>query len=127
MKKLIFSLLLAVLTITTFAQCRIGDTYSEIFSEFSSRDPGVNFSDNGQLYLSVELRIGTVLYYFNSNKICTETVIFPNDDAGVNFYVEQFNKKYVIMSPSSWRMYSNGSYADITLVFYENRYFIVFK
>lgn len=127
MKKLLISLFLLLTVVFANAQCRIGSTYAEIYSEFETREPSVHFTDEGQLYLSTQLLTGSTLYYFDSNKICTETVIFPKDDDAVNFYVENFNKHYVIMSPTSWRMYSNGIYADITLVYFQNRNFIVFK
>ena len=127
MKKLILSLFLLLTVVLTNAQCRVGSTYSDIYAEFENKKPSVHFTDEGQLYLSTQLSIGNVLYYFDSDKICTETVIFPKDDDAVNFYVERFNKHYVIISPTSWRMYSNGAYADITLVYFQNRNFIVFK
>jgi|LakMenEpi03Aug12_release.lakeMendotaPanAssembly.Ray.scaffolds.fasta_scaffold86570_8 hypothetical protein len=127
MKKLILSLFLLLTVVFTNAQCRIGSAYSDIYSEFETKNPSVYFTDEGQLYLSIEVITGTALYYFDSDKICTETVIFPKDDDAVNFYVESFNKHYVIMSPTSWRMYLNGAYADITLVYFQERNFIVFK
>jgi len=127
MKKLLISFILLLSVVFANAQCRIGSTYAEIYSEFETREPSVHFTDEGQLYLSTKLLTGTVLYYFNSEKVCTETVIFPKDDDAVNFYVENFNKHYVIMSPTTWRMYLNGAYADITLVYFQERNFIVFK
>ena len=127
MKKLLISLFLLLTVVFANAQCRIGSTYAEIYSEFETREPSVHFTDEGQLYLSIQVVTGSALFYFNSEKICVETVIFPKDDDAVNFYVESFNKHYVIMSPTTWRMYSNGTYADITLVYFQNRNFIVFK
>lgn len=127
MKKLLMSFILLLSVVFANAQCRIGSTYAEIYSEFETKEPSVHFTDEGQLYLSTKLLIGNVLYYFNSEKVCTETVIFPKDDDAVNFYVENFNKHYVIMSPTTWRMYLNGTYADITLVYFKERNFIVFK
>ena len=127
MKNLLISLFLLLTVVFANAQCRVGSAYSDIYSEFENREPSVHFTDEGQLYLSTKLAIGNVLFYFDSDKICSETVIFPKDDDAVNFYVESFNKHYVIMSPTTWRMYSNGAYADITLVYFKERNFIVFK
>ena len=127
MKKLILSLFLLLTVALTNAQSRVGSEYTDIYSEFENKNPEVHFTDEGQLFLSIDMITGNVLYYFDSDKICTETVIFPKDDDAVNFYVERFNKHYVIISPTSWRMYSNGTYADITLVYFQQRNFIVFK
>lgn len=127
MTKYIIFFILFFSAVLLSAQCRIGSTYADIYSEFETNEPSVHFTDKGQLYLSVQVETGNVLFYFDTDKNCTETVIFPNDDDTVNFYVENFNKHYVIISPTSWRMYSHGAYADITLIYYQNRNFIIFK
>ena len=45
------------------------------------------------------------------------TAVIPDNQGALNFYVELYNKQYVIVSPTKWKMYSKGGIANIQLIY----------
>ena len=126
MKKL-FTVLLLLCSTIVFSQARLYSSYAKIYDEFQHEDIKINFTDKGQLYLSVALQNALILYYFDEDKLCTSTAIVPLNNGTLNAYVEMYNSKYVIISPTKWRMYSNGTISYIELVNYEDKSFFVWQ
>ena len=60
MKKLILSLFLLLTVALTNAQSRVGSEYTDIYSEFENKNPEVHFTDEGQLFLSIDMITGNV-------------------------------------------------------------------
>lgn len=113
-----FKLLLLFLLFTTsiYSQSRLGSSRSEIFTEYISDNPKFHTTDDGVSYMTVMLGRAHVSYVFNSNNICIMCTIIPLTQGDLNSYVELYNTKYVIVSSTSWKMYSeNGSIASVEL------------
>ena len=71
--------------------------------------------DDKTYYIGIGTKNATVVYAFNSDMICIVPVIVPDNQEVLNHYVELYNKQYVIINPTKWKMYSNGGIANIEL------------
>lgn len=120
-------LLIAMLySIATAAQARLGSTLTEIYSEFSDNNPSMKTLDDGRKSLRVLTDRATIDYVFNSNQECEVTLILPNGQGDLNYYVETYNSRYVILSAKEWRMYSSdGAIARITIENYKDKTFFM--
>lgn len=121
MKRTLLTILFAITSVIVYGQARLGSSVSEIKSEFweSSYKQKSGYDKDGDYYITIETSNATVTYYFNSDKICYLTAIIPDNQGALNFYVEMYNKQYVIVSSTQWKMYSNNGIANIKLVFAE--------
>jgi hypothetical protein len=128
MKKTILTIMFAITSCILFGQARNGNSAADISAEFSERiyDLKSGLTKDGDYYILIKTERASVLYNFDSDKVCTTSVILPENDGALNFYVEMYNKQYVIISPTSWKAYSNQGIADIELVYPEGggTYFI---
>ena len=122
MRRTLLTILFAITSIIAFGQARLGTSATEIRSEFSESSYNLKsgYDDDGDYYITVETERATVIYYFNSDKICYLTLIAPDDQGALNFYVELYNKQYVIVSAKEWKMYSENGIAKIELVYPES-------
>jgi hypothetical protein len=122
MKRTLLTILFAITSIVAFGQARLGTSATDIRSEFSASSYNLKsgYDDDGDYYITIETERATVIYYFNSDKICYLTLISPDNQGALNFYVELYNKQYVIISAKEWKMYSEGGIAKIELVYPES-------
>jgi len=122
MRRTLLTILFAITSIIAFGQARLGTSATDIRSEFSESSYNLKsgYDDDGDYYIKVETERATVIYYFNSDKICYLTLIAPDDQGALNFYVEKYNKQYVIVSAKEWKMYSENGIAKIELVYPES-------
>jgi hypothetical protein len=119
MKNLIFTTALTIFCLTAFGQSRLGSSADDIKTEFYETNFNLKsgFDENNYYYITISIERAIVTYYFNTDKICTLTVIIPDNQGALNFYVEQYNKKYVIVSTTEWKMYSKGGISNIQLIY----------
>ncbi len=122
MKKIITSIAFALITLCAFSQSRLGSSASEIKSEFweSSYNLSSGYSKNGTYYISIQTERATANYLFDDEGICNICMIIPDNQGALNFYVELYNTKYVIVSSTKWKMYSNNGIANIELIYPED-------
>ncbi len=127
MKSAFFVLLLLLFCSKGYSQARIGFTDKEIRKEFPKGKFKSGIDKDGDKYLSVELSTMTVIYYFNSDDRCSLTAAIPDDQGSLNAMVEDYNKKYVIVSDKEWKMYNDNGIMTIELVFPEkgSAYFLM--
>ena len=120
MKKLILTVALFCATISVKSQSRLGFTSSEIFSDVGAKySITVDYTkDDGDKILNCEMGQIHISYcFFDKSNICNAVAITPNTQGALNYFVEQYNKNYVIISPTEWRMYGNdGSISAISLI-----------
>lgn len=118
-KKILSICLFVVCAITMYAQSRLGYSVSEIRQEFSESKYNLksNYDKNNNFYISISTETSSVVYYFNSNDKCIITFIVPDNQGSLNAYVESYNKQYVIVSPTQWKMYCSEGIAEIKLVY----------
>ena len=122
MKKLLLIIFLAISSITAYSQSRLNYSANEIREEFSDSKYNLksDFDKSGNYYISIVTGNSTVFYYLNAERTCNATFIVPNNQGALNFYVELYNSKYVIVSPTQWKMYSNNGMCEIKLVYSVN-------
>ena len=121
MKRTLLTILFAITSVIVFGQSRLGSTASEIKSEFweNTYNQKSGYDKDGDYYITITTPKATVTYYFKTDKICYLTAIIPDNQGALNFYVEQYNKQYVIVSSKQWKMYSDGGIANIQLIYPE--------
>lgn len=127
MKKVIFTLIL-LLPLLGKAQAHLGSTLAEIKATYPDKVFTIDFTDQGQKYASAEMSYGTFVYYFDSETGLTYSCIqIPHNMTALNAQVEIYNKKYVIISETSWKAYlEGGGVMKINLIYdkdYELSYF----
>ena len=122
MKKLLLIILLIISSATAYTQSRLNYSANDIRDEFSDSKYNLksNFDKGGNYYISILTGNSTVFYYFNAERTCIATFIVPDNQGSLNFYVELYNSKYVIVSPTQWKMYSNNGMCEIKLVYSVN-------
>ena len=108
MKKiaLIFILLIPFLGKT---QAHLGSSLSELKSNYPEKTFKIQYADDGTKYTTADQLLGTFIYYFDKETNLTFLCVqIPNDLEALNAQIEIYNKKYVILSDSSWKAYLNG-------------------
>ena len=106
-------------TFSVKSQSRLGFTSAEIFSDIGARyQLSVDFTKEGEKILNCEMGQVYVSYcFFDKSTTCNAVAITPKTQGALNYFVEQYNKNYVIIDSMNWRMYSNeGSISAISLV-----------
>ncbi|MBS1632917.1 MAG: hypothetical protein JST10_10135 [Bacteroidetes bacterium] len=121
MKRTLLAILFAITSSIVFGQARLGSSASDIKSEFweSHYKLKSGYDKDGDYYITIVTERATVTYYFNSDKVCYLTAIIPDNQGALNFYVELYNKQYVIVSSKQWKMYSENGIANIKLIYPE--------
>ena len=130
MKRTLLTIFFAITTVIVFGQSRIGSSATDIKSEFweSKYKLKSGYDKDNDYYITLQTEKATVTYYFNTDKVCTSTIIIPDNQGALNFYVELYNKQYVIVSSTEWKMYSNNGIASIKLIYPDGGgYFFVWK
>ena len=117
MKKFILSALFVVFSLTVFSQSRLGYTPQDILNEFppSVFNTVTSYDSDGDYYIQIKFDRCFARYYFNAYQKCWLTLITPHTQGDLNWFVENYNKKYVILSNTHWQMYSNTGISDVRL------------
>jgi len=117
--KIFLAFLLTAVSITAFGQARLGSTDADIKAEYgqSRYKLKAGYNSSGSYYVSINTGIASVLYFFNEKQVCTSVCIVPNNQGVLNYYVELYNKQYVIVSSKKWKMYSDDGIANIELIY----------
>lgn len=124
MKKLLIAAFVFCGTLS-YSQARLGSSWLDIYSEFKEYSPETRTTDDGELLMVVSWDKIRNYYYFTDKRQCYRTVIYPTTDGALNGLVEIYNKRYVIVSNTEWRMYSNGSISSIKLITHDGITFFV--
>jgi hypothetical protein len=118
MKKVLLLTISLIFSLTTFSQARLGYTEKSIREEFPNYTFTTGYTDDGLKYISTEdFDEATVLYYFTNENKCYGCIIIPYNTGKLNYYVEQYNKKYVIISETEWKAYTENGIMTIKLTF----------
>lgn len=119
MKRLIFVMMICLIHYNTKAQARIGSTSSVIQDEFTELgyQPKYQYTEKTGGYIIIYIEKAAVYYYLDAAKICTTTVVVPTNQGTLNYYVELYNKQYVIVSNTEWKMYSKNGICSVKLIY----------
>lgn len=112
-----FVILLQILCSNAIAQARLGSTESQIRKDFSDRYFERGTANDGTKYIYWSDESMIVAYYLDSKNVCQSCAIFPKKQGTLNYLVEKYNKNYVIVSETQWKMYSDNGIMNIELVF----------
>lgn len=106
------NLILAMILLIPFlgrAQAHLGSTLNEIKNTHPEKEFTVEKLDDGTLVAETNMPLGTFLYFFdNETGLSNLCVQVPDDLTALNTQVEIYNKKYVIISETSWKAYLEG-------------------
>jgi len=120
MKKTLTTLLL-IAFLSAKSQTRIGSTEYEIRSEFYEKTFQTFYTKSGNKVIYWRDYDKEVSYGFDNSGYCTLSMIQPLKQGLLNYYVEKFNKDYVIVDETHWKWYNNSSIINISL-FQEGSY-----
>ena len=56
-----------------------------------------------------------VMYFFNYNNVSTGTAIVPKNKGTLQWLIETYNNRYVILDNTHWKYYDDGSVYKCTL------------
>lgn len=113
----ILILLLTLFTLQTHAQMMIGYKVQEIRTKYSDKEIESGYTKNNVFYLNFETDIAHVVHYFNDEGFSYYGLLLPKSQSQINFYVELYNKNYVILDNTHWQMYNGNGIASIELIF----------
>jgi hypothetical protein len=118
MIKLIATILLLQFSTLIHSQVRLNSNKFEIKSEFSDEKYALKeMNIEGIDAISIVTEIANVLFMFNSEEKCKIAIIVPHTQGDLNYYVELYNNRYVVVSENEWKMYSDNGIAKIDLLF----------
>lgn len=120
MKHLYFFILI-LLPFISEAQAHLGESFSGLESRYPDLTFEVETTNDGTIYTTAQQLFGTFIYYFDGETGLTNLCVqIPDDLQALNAQVEIYNKKYVIISETSWKAYLNGgSTMEINLIYNE--------
>jgi hypothetical protein len=127
MKKLII-LFTIILPIIAKSQAHIGSSLSEIKTIHSDKVFTTDYTSDGIKYAYADMPLGTFYYYFdNETSLSYLCLQVPYNMSNLNNQVEIYNKKYVIVSETSWKAYlEGGGLLKINLEYNEEQKLYVF-
>jgi hypothetical protein len=99
----------------SMAQSRLGYTEAQIKEEFYGSTINSSVTNEGVKYLMIEFEDATVAHYLNKEKICYKSIMIPHTQRKLNYFVELYNREYVIISDTEWKAYVNNGIIYITL------------
>ncbi len=120
MKKILLCVIF-LLPFFGYSQAHLGISLTELKELHNDKTFKINFTDDGTKYASAEMPFGEFSYYFGKEDGLTFRCIqIPDNMTALNAQVENYNKKYVIVSETSWKAYlDGGGIMKINLVYNE--------
>jgi hypothetical protein len=127
MKKILFALIL-LLPLLGKAQAHVGSSLEDIKAKHPENVFTINYSKDGQKFATTDMSYGQFFYYFDKVTDLTAYCLqVPKSMIALNAQVELYNKKYVIVSDTSWKAYlGNNAKMNIHLVYDEKYEYYVF-
>lgn len=119
--KNLYIFILLLLPFMSNAQAHLGESLAGLKARYPEKYFKVETTNDGSKYTTADQALGTFVYYFSSETGLTELCVqIPNDLQALNTQVEIYNKKYVILTESSWKAYlDGGSTMEINLIYNE--------
>ena len=120
MKHLTFALII-LLPLFGKAQAHLGATATEIKSNYPEKIFESGITSKGDRYLYTDMDLGTFYFCFDEQTGLTDMCLqIPKNMIALNTQVEIYNKKYVILSETSWKAYlEDGGMINIKLSYSE--------
>ncbi len=119
-KKTVLSFLFGVFISFAYGQARLGYSEREIRNESTRRIFETGYTEENIKFIFTTYSYGSVAYYFTSEGLCQMCVVRPNNQGSLNYLIEEYNKLYVIISDTKWKMYNNTGVMLIELIYDKN-------
>ncbi len=107
--KILFFVIFGMFPFLGKSQAHLGSTIAEIKAIHPDKIFTTKFTNNGIKYIYANMTFGTFYYYFDKesglSNLCLQ---IPDNMNALNAQVEVYNKKYVIISETSWKAYLEG-------------------
>jgi hypothetical protein len=118
MKKIIFTILI-LFPVFAKGQAHLGSSFADLKSRYPEKKFKIEYTNTGRKYTTAEQTFGTFIYYFDDETNLTDLCIqIPDNMTTLNAQVEAYNKKYVIVTETSWKAYlEGGGIMNITLTY----------
>lgn len=120
MKKILLSIVF-LLPFLGSAQAHLGISLTDLKELHNDKTFKIDYTTDGVKYASADMPLGEFTYYFSKEDGLTFRCIqIPHNMTALNAQVENYNKKYVIVSETSWKAYlEGGGLMKINLVYDE--------
>lgn len=86
----------------------IGRSKTEIMQRYSAEGIVSSVGKDGLNQATYQTDIMLVLYYFNEDDICKETIICPLSSYALKAYRDKFNKEYNQINSNNWSFSVKG-------------------
>lgn len=105
-----------------FSQAMIGYNMSEVKGNYPNEKWEFGFWDKEERLqtMSFEDENVIVIYYFNKSFVCFTTTIVPKTQGILQGWIENYNKKYVIVNDTNWKFYTPSGILNCSLDKTEN-------
>lgn len=109
MKKLLI-LLIMLVSSNVMSQALIGYTPRQVKDKFPDKEwEYYKWGDNDNLVMTFRTDELVVNYFFNDDNLSLFCTIKPLKQGGLQFLVEKYNNRYVIIDSGTWKFYSDGT------------------
>lgn len=129
MKKIIILfIVLCCVSIFGFSQSRLGFTEDSIRKEYYLKDfTVVVATDSSRRFIAWQDDDIISYYYFDKEGLCDLCYVQMKNNGVLNGYVERFNKQYVIVSNTEWKLYSDNGIIICKLLKLGGKMYFEFK
>ncbi len=74
----------------------------------TDKEYGLSYT-NGKPTLTIADAHTITIYMFGSNELCNNILIQPRTSVSLKYWIELFNKEYVIVTENIWRIYKRNN------------------
>ena len=106
-KKILFTIFILIYYFG-YSQVAIGRSKTEIMQRYSADGIVSSVGKDGLNQATYQTEIMLVMYYFNEDDLCKETIICPLNSYGLKAYRDKFNKEYMEIDSNNWSFYVKG-------------------
>lgn len=115
-----FLLLLSLICLVRgqgYGQAMIGYNMSEVKENYPDKKWSYGMWDEEQKLqtMSFEDESVIVIYFFNDAFLCFTTTITPKTQGALQGWIENYNKKYVVVDDTNWKFYNPNGILKCTL------------
>lgn len=106
-----------------FTQAHLGSSLSDLKTMYPEKTFKIEYADDGTKFTTAEQLLGVYIYYFDKETNLTFLCIqVPNDMEALSAQIEIYNKKYVILSDTTWKAYLEGGTTMNIYLKYQEEY-----
>ena len=97
------------------SQVRMATPKEDIKKEFSYLKIEDHIITDSVDAITFQTRNSAVTHLFDEEGLSYCAFLTPFGDEELKYYIERYNREYIVISPTQWRVYYKDQYVDITL------------